>query len=130
MLELFKYEFTENEINELIKISPDLKEISEEEIKSKIDILLNIGCDANEIKNIIISNPFYLNRMDKDINNLINKLYSLNIKNLDILFDSNPFLLNKDVFEINEFISNKIKDGMNIFDIIDIIENDSYSLDE
>jgi len=130
MQELFNYGFSDSDIKELIINNKELLDLTKEEVQNKIDILLNIGCTIDIIKNIIISNPFYLNRMDKDLINLINKLYSLDIYNLNLLFDSNPFLLNKEVFEIDEFINKKLSMGMNLDDIIDIIESNSFEMDE
>ena len=130
MQELFNYGFSDSDIKELLINNKELLDLTKEEVQNKIDILLNIGCTIDIIKNIIISNPFYLNRMDKDLINLINKLYSLDIYNLNLLFDSNPFLLNKEVFEIDEFINKKLSIGMNLDDIIDIIESNSFEMDE
>lgn len=130
MQELFKYGFSDEEIKELINNNSELLELTDEDINKMINILLNIGCTIDIIKNIIISNIFYLNRMEKDVKDLIDKLYGLDIYNLNLLFDSNPFLLNKDVFEIDDFINRKLEDGMNMEDIIDIIESNLFGMDE
>lgn len=130
MQELFNYGFSDSDIKELIVNNRDLLELSKEEVINKINILVNIGCTIDIIKNIIISNIFYLNRNEKDIIDLINKLYSLNIYSLNLLFDSNPFLLNKDAAEIDEFINKKLSEGITLEDIVDIIESNSFELDE
>lgn len=129
MEELYNYGFSEFEIKEILQNNQELLDINNEEVKEKIDILKNIGCDEVIIKNIIITNIFYLNRITKDILLLINKLNSLNIKNLNIIFDSNPFLLNKDDYEIDNFINEKLNLGYTMEDIIDIIESNSFELD-
>ena len=127
MEELFKWGFNDTDIKDIISRNEELLNIKNEDINKLLGILIYIGCDKNIIRHIIISNPFYLNRMDKDLINLINKLYSLDIYNLNLLFDSNPFLLNKDDIEIDEFINEKINKGMNMDEILEIIETDSFS---
>jgi len=129
MEELYNYGFSEFEIKEILQNNQELLDINNEEVKEKIDILKNIGCNEVIIKNIIITNIFYLNRITKDILLLINKLNSLNIKNLNIIFDSNPFLLNKDDYEIDNFINEKLNLGYTMEDIIDIIESNLFELD-
>lgn len=130
MQELFRYGFNDEEMKELIKNHKELLKLTKEEVISKINILLNIDCTVDMVKNIIITNIFYLYRNDKDIMDLINKLHSIGIYNLNILFDSNPFLLNKEVFEIDEFINKKQKLGMVVEDIADLIESNSFEIDE
>jgi len=129
MEELYNYGFSEFEIKEILQNNQELLDIKKEEVKEKIDILKNIGCNEVIIKNIIITNIFYLNRITKDILLLINKLNSLNIKNLNIIFDSNPFLLNKEDYEIDNFINEKLNLGYTMEDIIDIIESNLFELD-
>ena len=60
---------------------------------------------------------------------LINKLLSLGFTNLNLLFDANPFFLNLDSFEIDEFIKEKQKDDMLLVDIIDLIDSNPYIFD-
>ena len=54
----------------------------------------------------------------------------LNITYLNLLFDSNPFLLSKEKFEIKEFVSKKEKEGLTKEDIKDLIESNPYVIDE
>ena len=43
--------------------------------------------------------------------------------NLETTFDSNPWLLNKDAYEIDEYISNKQSKGLSLEEIIDNIDS-------
>ena len=86
--------------------------------------------DVRHIKNIIISNPYYLCRMNEDILKLISYLKKIGINNVNLLFDSNPFFLNYDRFEIEEYVNNKLDIGMELEDIIDSIEDNPYIIDE
>lgn len=110
------------EIKNMLEINPSIKELSEKEIKMSLNVLEHIGCNERQIRNIITCNPFYLNRSINDLVKLIRKLDSLGISALNITFDSNPYLLNKDVYEIDEFIEQKKNEGIYLEDIIDIID--------
>lgn len=122
MKALLEYGFIDHEIIEIINKYPNIKDIDDNEIKNKINMLEYIGCSRKIIKNIIISNPDFLNKDINDIKDLINKLLSLGIQRLDITFDSNPWLLNKDSLEIDDFIDEKVNSGIDYDDVIDLID--------
>ena len=123
MNELLLFGINEEEIKEINEKSNVLKEVTDKEIKDRINLLREINCEDKIIKNIIISNPDYLNRSVDDILKLIKKLLELNIERIDITFDGNPWLLNKDDFEIDEFIKDKKESGMDYEDILDLIDS-------
>lgn len=123
MNELLLFGISEEEIKDIGEKSKVLKDITDKEIKDRINLLKEINCNDKTIKNIIISNPDYLNRSVNDILKLIKKLLELNIERIDITFDSNPWLLNKDDFEIDEFIKDKKESGMDYEDILDLIDS-------
>ena len=123
MNELLLFGINEEEIKEINEKSNVLKEVTDKEIKDRINLLREINCEDKIIKNIIISNPDYLNRSVDDILKLIKKLLELNIERIDITFDGNPWLLNKDDFEIDEFIKEKKESGMDFEDILDLIDS-------
>ena len=108
-----------NTINQMLEICPDLEELNKEEIIRKIEILKGLECDDFQIKSIITSNPKYLDRSDSDIRKLISKFKEYGFVNLDILFDGNPFILNLDAFEINEYIRKRQESGELLEDIIE-----------
>lgn len=122
MLYLYDIGFSDDDIRELLEINPELSNLLEEEIVQLVAVLKNINCSESIIKNIITSNSFYLNRCAEDVTELIYKLESLGIKRLDITFDSNPWLLNKDAFEIDDYIEEQQKLGKSLEDIIDSID--------
>ena len=70
------------------------------------------------IKNIFICNPYYLTRNSKDINKLIDKLYEIGLKNLQIIFDSNPYILNYSNKYIDDIVSIYKKKKIKISDIV------------
>lgn len=124
---LYRLGIGDTDIKTMLEVCPDIKELNNEEIEDKIYLLETLKCSEKQIRNIIISNPMYLDRSNKDIVFLIDKLMSLGMTSLNILFDSYPYLLNKDVFEIDEYLEKK--EG-NLEDIIDELESNPYLIDE
>ena len=64
-----------------------------------------------QIKNIVSSNAQYLDRSENDIQKLISKMKETGFTTLNILFDGNPYILNLDDFEIENYIENRAKEG-------------------
>ncbi len=104
---LYEIGINNNDIKNICDINKEILELIDEEVEIKVEIQKQLGCDNQIIKNIITTNSNYLLRFDNDILKLVNKLKSLGIAKLDITFDSNPFLLNYDAFEIDQFINKK-----------------------
>ena len=130
ILELYKLGISENTIMEMIELNPDIKELDDNEINEKIEILKSINCNDRQIKNIISSNAMYLSKLNTDIINLLNRLNSLGFNSLNILIDSNPYILNLDVFEVDNYIDKRLKNGEVLEDIVDDLEsNPSLFLD-
>lgn len=126
MNQFYNFGISEKEIVNMINICNEIKNLKENEITNKILILQKLGCSNRHIRNILISNPFYLIRFDSDIVKLINKLISLGFECLNILFDTNPYILNKDSYEIDNYIKYKLKQGYLKEDIIDELESDPF----
>jgi len=127
---LFNLGVTEQEIKYILEICPEILELNGEKIINNIEILKIINCNERHIRNIILSNPFYLGCSKDDIIDLINKLLEIGITNINLLFDSNPLLLNKNSYEIDDYIKEEIKKGKNINDIVDELECNPYIIDE
>ena len=130
MEELYNYEFTNDMIKNMFEINNEIINLSKDEVLEKILILQNIKCDNEQIKNILESNPFYLNRCTNDVILLVKKLKEIGLVALNLLFDSNPWLLNKDSFELEEFIQLKQKEGMLLEEIVDLLDSNPYAIDE
>ena len=112
----------ENDIKNIMEFNNGLTDY--EEYHKNIETLEMIGCNDKEIRNIIISNPNILIRSNLDILKLIKTLASYGFNTLNITFDTNPFLLNKDSYEIDEFFKEKRKQNLSDDEIIDLIENE------
>lgn len=127
---LKKLEISEKTIKQMLEICPNIKNLKEEDFLEKVDILKRIKCDNIQIKNIISSNSTYLDRSSKDIENLINKMYEIGFTELNILFDGNPYILNLDAYEIENYIKNKEKNGELKEDIIDNLSSNPFLFEE
>lgn len=130
MEELFFWNLNDLDIKEMISINKDILNLDNEEIINIISILKYINCSDSEIRNILVTNPNYLSRCYSDVIDLINKFKYLNIDDLNELFNSNPHLLNKDVFEIEDYINNEISNGKKLDDIIDELVSNPFIIDE
>lgn len=130
MKELYNFGFNDIDIENIIEICPEVKSLSSIEINNNIEILKSINCNDRHIRNILLSNPYFLCRSCEDILKLIKKLLELNISQINLLLDSNPFLLNKDSYEIDEYIKENMNRGKKLDDIIEDFEENPFIIDE
>lgn len=126
MNELYNLGLSDNTISAMIEINPMLKEMTSREIISKVNLLRKINCTDSQILSIIGSNSLYFSRTDKGIANLINYLLRRGFNTLNILFDSNPYILNLESFEIEKYIKSREDNGERIEDIIDDLDSHTY----
>ena len=110
------------DINNIIEMNKNL--VDYEDYKKNVEVLKMIGCDDKEIRNIIISNPNFIIRNNGDVVKLIKVFNNYSFTDLDMLFDSNPYLLNLDDFELIDFLMKKEKEGLSKQEIIDLVETE------
>lgn len=130
MQELYSLGITDETLKYMLESFPELSFLTSEEVKEKINILVNIGCNDHHILNILEANPWYLDRTSSDVLSLINKLEILGFTCLNILFDSNPFILNLDVFEIDDYFNDRIAKGEELSDIVYELDSNPFLFDE
>lgn len=130
MKEILKLGLSENTINSMIELNVQLKNITNEEVIEKINLLRKINCSENQILNIISSNSLYFNKSREGILKLFNYLSDLGFELLNILLDSNPYILNLEIFEIDRYIMEREKKGENKEDIIDNLFSNPYLFNE
>ena len=123
MEELIKLGIDNNELEKIISGVNNINLLSNDEVKDKINYLISLNASIEEIKNIIICNPSYLDRLDKDVKNLVNCLIKYGFINLNTLFDSNPFILNLDAFEVDNYINERLKNEELEIIVNDLIDN-------
>ena len=129
MEELFNLGISEDTIKTMMELNPNIKEITNKEINDKIKILKGINCTDSQIKNIISSNSLYLDKLNEDIIKLIKYLLEKGFRTLNILFDSNPYILNLEVFEIDNYINKRLS-SEKLEDIIDDLDSNPYLFNE
>lgn len=121
---LSKMGISNKTIKQMEELCPSIKDLQDNELLEKIEILKDENCDDIQIKNIISSNAFYLDRSNTDIEQLINKLKEFGFDTLNLLFDGNPYILNLDAFEIENYIKNRENKGENLENIVDEMSSD------
>ena len=130
MQEIYNLGLSENTIRTMLEFNPELKDIKDQEVVEKRQILEKIGCNTSEIRNIISSNSLFLTRTNGEIFNLINRLIELGFDTLNILFDSNPYILNMEPFEINNYIDLRTSNGESLEYIVDDLDSNPYLFNE
>ena len=125
MFELFNIGLNEENIKFMLESNPYIKDMTNDDVADRIELLNQLGCSEEKIKNILIENPWYLDRCISDVVSSINRLNEIGLTRIDLMVGDNPFLLNIDKFEIDNFIDNKLNEGYNMDDIIDMIDNNS-----
>lgn len=130
MVELYNIGISDNTLKSMIEINPEITELTKEEIIKKEELLKKNNCSKTQILNIISSNPMYLNRENNDIELLLNYLQKTGFTCLNILFDSNPYILNLDSFEIEKYINDRINKGEKLEDIVDNLDSNPYLFQE
>jgi len=128
--EIYNLGLSENTIRTMLELNPELKDITDQEVIEKRQILEKIGCNASEIRNIISSNSLFLTRTNGEIINLISRLMELGFDTLNILFDSNPYILNMEPFEVNNYINSRLDNDESLEDIIDDLDSNPYLFNE
>lgn len=110
----------------MMELNPYIKDLNEEEIKEKISILSSLNCSEEQIRNIIVTNSLIFNRSNEDILSLIKKLVDFGFTSLNLLFDSNPFILNLDAYEIDNYINSRLENNEALEDVVDDLETNPW----
>lgn len=118
---LIRFGFTIEEINILMDSNEDISLISDNSVNEIIKLLKDNNCSNNTIKNIFICNPFVITNNIIDTAKLINKLKELGFTNINLLLDSNPYILNISDKELEKLYNKKKDEGLKSSEIIDFI---------
>ena len=108
---LIRYGFSIDEIKNMMDTNEEIEGIPDKNIYELIDILGSVGCMNNHIKNIFYSNPFSLSKNIKEIKRTIEALKEIGLTHIEVLLDTNPYLLNIKETEIRKIKKQKEKEG-------------------
>ena len=122
---LYNLDLNENEILDIVDANGEVQDLSEEEMIKYIYILIDIGCTQKQIHTIITSNPAYFSRDVDDVGTFLRKLKSYDV-DVSLVVETNPWLLNKDSFELDEFINEKRSLGIADDEILDNFIHDCF----
>ncbi|MBQ6135051.1 MAG: hypothetical protein IJI60_01900 [Bacilli bacterium] len=121
---LIRFGFTMEEIKNMMDTNDKIEETSDKNINEILDILKNIDCEEAQIKNIFLCNPFCLTKESKEIKNLIQKIKEIHFQKPALLLDSNPYLLNMQTEELEEWMNQKKQDNLTEEQIKDCLQYD------
>ncbi len=127
---LLEYGISESSINHMRDINFLIDDVTIEEFDDVVEILEKLNCSKNQIINIISSNSLILSKSSGDLIELIEFLNSCGFLNLNILFDSNPYIFNLEVFEIRKYIDNELVNNKVLEDIVDELESNVLLFNE
>ena len=122
---LYNLDLNENEILDIAEANGEVQDLSEEEMIKYIYVLIDIGCTQKQIHTIITSNPAYFSRDVDDVGAFLRKLKSYDV-DVSLALEANPWLLNKDSFELDEFINEKRSLGIADDKILDNFIHDCF----
>ena len=122
---LIRFGFTIEEINILMDTNEDISYVEDNDVNEIIKLFKDNNCSNDTIKNIFICNPFTITNSIADTNKIIDKLKELGFKNINLLFDSNPYILNMSDKLIEKLYNKKKEEGLEKSEIMDFI---SYNL--
>ena len=89
-----------------------------------VNFLKKIGCDERIIKNVIMSNEQVLSRSMSDLEKLVAKLREIGLTDIVDLLDANPYILNLDAYEIDDYIKRKEESGESFDEIVEALESE------
>ena len=130
MIELLNLGISEATIKSMLELEPNIKDLAKEEIVKYYELLKELNCSNIQIVNIISSNPTYLTRSFNDIYKLITTLSNYGFNTLNVLFDANPYILNLDSLEIDNYINNRLNNNELLEDIVDELDSNPYLFNE
>ena len=121
MSDLYDIGINKDELDDIISENNNIIYLGDSDISELIYLFAVIGFGTKEIKEIIVENASILSRNVDDIIKLIRKLKEIGVEDIKELFLSNPWILNMDDFEIDNFIENKLNDGVDSCDILEML---------
>lgn len=118
------------DIETLCELNPYLDGYDVKGAQKNVELLKEAKCSDLYIKNIIINNTYFLSNKVEQTKELMDYLEKeLEFKDLDLLFDSNAYLLTLEKKYLEEFVSKKKKEKVSLEQIRDLIELNLFIMD-
>ncbi|MBO4600749.1 MAG: hypothetical protein J5634_00735 [Bacilli bacterium] len=130
MNELYSLGISEETIKCMLEVNPKINDLSVQEIVFKENMLKELDCTDNQVRNIISSNPMFLSNTTEEIVDVVMTLTNYGFTTLNILFDANPYIFNLDSDEIKEYIESRKNNGESLDDIVDDLDSNPYLFNE
>ena len=128
-MDCLKQLFRDTEIEMMLEENPDIQYQDKNSIRRIIKLLADQKCNHKVLRNILQTNPSLLTRDPDELEELIYKLKEYGVLLLNKAFDLDPFLTNKNAYEIDSFVFMKQKEGLTEDEIIRIIQEEPYLLE-
>ena len=122
--------FNDKELDRIISKCEELKSTSKEEISNIINYFHELNFDDTYIRFIIMNNPSFLTRSSTKIKELIEALKEYWIEDLDLSIYLYPEILNKSLYEIDNFYIKKHLEGLSNEDINLLLETEPNLIDK
>ena len=122
MNELIKLGISEDTIKEMLEHNINIKDLTDQDIIDKENLLKEYQFSDNQILNVISSNPYFLSEDNIDIKSVFEKLSYLGFKCLNILIDSPK--------ELSNYIKGEVAKGKEFSEIIDYLESNPDEFNE
>lgn len=116
---LIRFGFSIDDIKNMMDTNIYIGNVSDSMIKQLITLLEKCSCSREQIRDILLCNPFYLSQGINNVKEIIEFLKKFGFKNLNQLFSLNPYLLNLGYSEILVVIDDLKKKNLNEKEIID-----------
>ena len=127
---LIEIGLTEEEIKEFIIQYENMLDTAQFNMQKKLNYLRKLEFENSEIKNIILTNPLYLNKTEDELFNLIDTLKKYGVDDIKHLININPFILNLDGIDIDLFFKKRVNNELGNDDIVDLLEQNPFEINE
>ena len=117
-------------IKEFIIQYENMLDTAQFNLQNKLNYLRKLEFENSEIKNIILTNPLYLNKTEDELFNLIDTLKKYGVDDIKHLININPFILNLDGIDIDLFFKKRVNNELGNDDIVDLLEQNPFEINE
>ena len=122
--------FNDKELDRIVDKCEDLKKIKKDDISSIINYFHELNLDDTYIRFIIMNNPTFLTRSSDKLRELIDALKEYGVSDIDLCIYLYPEILNKSVYEIDNFYIKKHIEGLDNEHISLILETEPSLIDK